>query len=84
MIPCFSKVTRGHLVSVQEPDSVHGEGDGSEILFYLSLQDIGPHLVQQVAGLMVRSWEENRLRDTSGGLKDTEGILAELSQVLPA
>jgi hypothetical protein len=56
----------------------------SEILFHLSLQKIRSHLVQHVAELVVRLGEENRLIDTGGGLKGTEGIFAELSQVLPA
>ena len=72
------------LDPVQKPDPVDREGDGREILLYLSLQKIRSHLVQHVAELVVRLGEENRLIDTGGGLKGTEGIFAELSQVLPA
>ena len=60
------------------------ERDGSEIFLYFSLQKIRSLLVQHVAELVVRLGEENRLIDTGGGLKGTEGIFAELSQVLPA
>ncbi len=85
MIPCFIEVTRGFfLISIQEVNPVHPRGDGCEVLLYFSLQKTRSHLVQHVAELVVRSWEENRLIDTGGGLKGTEGIFAELSQVLPA
>jgi hypothetical protein len=41
------------IVSVQKVDPLCGKSDGCEILFYFSLQDIGPHLVQRVPELII-------------------------------
>jgi len=60
------------------------ERDGGEILLHLSLQKIRSHLVQHVPELMVHLGEEDRFIDAGGVLKDTEDMLAELSQVLSA
>jgi len=60
------------LDPVQKPNPVNREGDGSEILFYLSLQDIRPHLVQHEAELVIRFREEDRFIDAGGVLKGDE------------
>jgi hypothetical protein len=49
------------IVSIQELDPVHGEGDGREILFHLALQEIGSQFVQHVAEPVVRFGEEGIL-----------------------
>lgn len=72
------------VVFVQKSYLVDREADGAEVLLYLSLQEIRPHLAQHVAEPVIPFREEGRLIDAGGELKDTEGILAELSQVLPA
>jgi hypothetical protein len=54
------------LDPVQEPDPVHGEGDGGEILFHLSLQDMRSHLVQHEAKSVIHYQEEDRLIDAGG------------------
>jgi hypothetical protein len=57
------------FVSIQELDPVYSEGDGSEILFHLSLQDIGPHLVQHAAERVILFRDEDRFIDAGGVLK---------------
>jgi len=51
---------------------VNREGDGREILFYLSLQKIRSHLVQHVAESVVRLGEEDRFIDAGDVFKGDE------------
>jgi len=60
------------LDPVQKVDPLHGEGDGGEILLHLSFQEIGPHLVQHVAELVIDFREEDRLIDACRVLEGDE------------
>jgi len=60
------------FVSVQEFDPVHREVDGAEILFHLSFEEVGPHLVQHEAELVIHFREEDGLIDAGGVLKGDE------------
>ena len=60
------------LDPIQKFDPVNGEGDGSEILFYLSLQDVRSHLVQHVAKPVINFREEDRFIDAGGVLEGDE------------
>jgi hypothetical protein len=57
------------IVSIEELDPVHRQGDSGEILFHLALQKIGPHLVQDVAEPVVHFRKQNRLIDACGVLE---------------
>jgi len=54
------------MVPVQELDPMHRERDGGEILFHLSLQKVGSHLVQHVTEPVIDFREQDRLINACG------------------
>jgi hypothetical protein len=51
---------------------VNRQGDGSEILFQFSFEDVWSHLVQHVTELMVHFWEEDGFVKPGGVLEGDE------------
>jgi len=47
------------FVSVQKSYPAHGQGYGTEILLHLALEDIGAHLIQHVAELIIYFGKEH-------------------------
>jgi len=59
-------------IPVQKPDAVHRDVYGAEILLHLSLQDVGPRSVQQMAVSVIYRGEEDGLIDAGGVLEGDE------------
>ena len=60
------------FVSIQKSYPIHCHGYGTEIFLYPAFEDIGPHLIQHVAELIVDFWKEYGFIEACGILKGDE------------
>ena len=60
------------FVSIKKSYPVHCHGYGTEIFLYLSFEDIGAHLIQHVAELIIYFWKEHGFIEPGGIFKGDE------------